>query len=352
MATDVLDREAYETGVDAHNIVSGATGMPSDEEYAFNLVRASLTTPMDKAFLEKYDATQMKKDITQICQDAIDYYRQMLKEEDWLSDKTKKMAIKKLDNMTINAVYPEKWEDYSKLSIDGLSYFDAMKEIYDYKFALNAEKTGKKVDNEIWDIDILETNAYYDSSNNSINIIRGILGDPFYREDMSKEELLGGVGAAIGHEISHAFDTSGAQYDEKGNFNNWWTDEDYEAFLERADKLVKYYNGMTAFGGEKVRGENIQTEAIADLAGDKCMLGIASKEKNFDYDKFFRANADVWKRVNTVEYEYLCLTQDVHPLVYLRVNAEFPQFDEFIETYDIKEGDNMYIAPEDRVLVW
>lgn len=160
---------------------------------------------MDRAFLAKYDAVKIKEDVTRICEESIEYYRGMLDTEDWLSDETRAKAIEKLDAITINAVYPEKWHDYSGLSLDGLGYFD-----------------------------ILETNAYYNPQDNSINIIRGILGGAFYQEDMNTEELYAGIGFVIGHEISHAFDTNGAQFDASGALNNWWTEKDYSAFLERA----------------------------------------------------------------------------------------------------------------------
>ena len=169
---------------------------------------------------------------------------------------------------------------------------------------------------------------------------------------MSKEELYAGIGTVIGHEISHAFDTSGAQFDANGQLNNWWSEEDYAAFQARAQKLIDYYNTMTAFGEYKVQGDNIQKEAIADMAGIKCMLGILSKEENIDYRIFFEKYANLWVRMNTREFEYTCLMQDSHPLHYLRTNATVQQFDEFINTYGIKEGDGMYLDPEKRVLVW
>ncbi|MBR1875567.1 MAG: M13 family metallopeptidase, partial [Lachnospiraceae bacterium] len=351
-AAGLLDEEAYNIVNDAGNTIRGSKGKVDDKEYAFELVSDDLTTPMDKTFIEKYDSSKMKKDITDLCKREIAYYRGMLEEEDWLSDEVKKKAIKKLDNITINAVYPDKWKNYSALKLDGLSFFECKKAIADFDIALDASRTNKKVDPAIWEVNILDANAYYNPANNSINIIRGLLDGAFYREDMSEEELFAGIGSAIGHEISHAFDTKGAQYDENGNLINWWTDEDLKTFHERADKLAKYYSGITAFNGEKVRGDNIKTEAIADMAGMKCVLGLASENKDFDYKAFFEANAAVWRGLYTKELEYMLLTQDVHPLRYLRVNATVQQFDEFYETYGIKEGDNMYLAPENRVLVW
>lgn len=160
------------------------------------------------------------------------------------------------------------------------------------------------------------------------------------------------MGAVISHEISHAFDTLGAQYDKSGKYSDWWTEDDYNAFKDRADKLIKFYDKIMAWEDTKVQGNNIQKEAIADMAGIKAMLKIAEGHEDFDYDAFFTACATVYRRLNTYELEYYRLMQDVHPLNYLRTNVTLQQFDEFLDTYDIREGDNMYLAPEDRITVW
>ena len=348
----LLDRECYEDAIAFENAVNGSTGAQPDEEVAYDLVRGALTTPMDRAFLSRYDASKIKEEITRICEESIAYYREMLDTEDWLSAETRARAIEKLDAITINAVYPEKWRDYSNLSLDGLGYYDSMKAIARFERAYNVSLLNTRVDHELWEFDILETNAYYNPQENSINIIRGILGGAFYSEDMSTEELYAGIGTVIGHEISHAFDTNGAQFDAAGALNNWWTEEDYSAFLDRAQKMIDYYNSMTAFDGYSVQGENIQTEAIADMAGVKCMLGILEEKGEVDYRAFFEAYAKVWARLNTREMEYYCLMQDPHPLHYLRANVTAQQFDQFLEAFGIAEGDGMYLDPADRILVW
>ena len=349
---NILDRDCYELSVDFRNAVNGSTGVKPDEEVAHDVVRSMLRTPMDRAFLEKYDATQMKADITRICQECVDYYRGMLEEEDWLSAETREKAIEKLDALKIHAVYPDKWRDYSGLSLDGLGYYDCMDAISRFETDYNISLLNTKVDHDLWNFDILETNAYYEPQENSINIIRGILGGAFYREDMSAEELYAGIGSVIGHEISHAFDTSGAQFDATGALNNWWTEEDYGAFVARAQKLIDYYDAMTAFGGYSVQGKNIQTEAIADMAGVKCMLALLERKGDADYRAFFEAYAKMWACLNTREREYYCLMQDPHPLHHLRVNATAQQFDQFLEAFGITEGDGMYLDPANRVLVW
>jgi len=349
---DSLDSRAYDVAVKAGNIEQGSEGRQSDEKTAFNIVRGALYTPMDRAYLERYDATKQKEQITSICRQVVASYRTMLEGEDWLSEETRARAIEKLDTLRINAVYPDKWLDYSRLNLKGLSYIDCRKEISRFNREENCSHTNGTVDRDIWKFDILETNAYYNPTENSINIILGILGDPIYYEGITDSALLGGIGAVIGHEISHAFDSSGARYDKDGNYNNWWTDEDYKAFQARTDRLIAYYDSMNAWEGQQIYGSRIQTEAIADLAGLKVMLEIAKTKENFDYKDFFTSFAKVWRRLNTREFEYYCLTQDTHPLHYIRTNAAVRQFDEFNEAFGVKEGDPMYLAPEDRILVW
>ena len=347
-----LDSEAYDAYVESGNIMNGSSGREDDKKVAFNRVRRSLTTPMDRLYLEKYDASTMKKQITGICEDVIEIYREMLAEEDWLSKETGEKAIEKLDAITINAVYPDKWLDYSGMDLKDKPLFEALRIITEFNRKEDCSHTNGRVDRDIWTFDILEANAYYNPQDNSINIILGVLDEPVYYDGISKEALLGGIGAAIGHEISHAFDTKGAQYDKDGNYVNWWREEDYKAFKERADKLIKYYDGITVWTGQKAIGRNIQTEAIADMAGIKALLKIAGKTDDFDYDEFFRSYATLWRRLNTREAENTLLTQDPHPLAYLRTNVTLQQFDEFYKTYDIGEDDNMYLAPEDRISVW
>ncbi|MCR5022712.1 MAG: M13 family metallopeptidase [Lachnospiraceae bacterium] len=349
-----LDREAYDVTNEALNIENGTTGSRDDERQTLDIIKEHLRVPINKLYLEKYDATEKKKRVTKICEEVLHEYRKMLSEEDWLTYQTKEKAIEKLDAMTIHAVFPEKWTDYSSLDLSGLSLYDCITEITRYEKELDRMRINGTVDHEIRDlyIDYLEANAYYDLSDNSINILLGHVEEPFYYDGISDEALLGGLGRVISHEISHAFDTNGAQFDKDGSLVDWWTEEDYKAFKDRADKLIKYFDSITVWEGQKVIGNNVQTEAIADLAGMKAVLKIAEGKEDFDYDAFFKAYAATRRVMITPEEEEYFLAQDPHPLDYLRTNVTVQQFDEFYETYDVKEGDNMYLAPEDRVSVW
>ena len=351
--SSLLDKEAYDIFLTAENMINGSSGKISDQKMAVESVQNMLNTPLNRAYLARYDLSKLKENITAICKNLISIYRNMLEEEDWLSEATRAKAIEKLDNIRINAIYPEKWIDYSGLKLKGLSFIDCLKTIDAYNRKLTASYTNEKVDKELWASDVLLiANAFYNPSENSINIIPGLLDKPFYYEGMSQEALLGGIGCVIGHEISHAFDTQGAQFDKDGNMCNWWTKADYAAFQKRAAKLIAYYDNITIWEGLQAQGQLVQTEAIADMAGVKAILKYAETIPDFNYREFFEAFATIWRRIMTPEADYWYTFNDVHPKACLRTNVTVQQFDEFYKTYDVKPGDNMYLAPEDRILVW
>ncbi len=351
--SSLLDKEAYDIFLTAENMINGSSGKISDQKMAVESVQNMLNTPLNRAYLARYDLSKLKENITAICKNLISIYRNMLEEEDWLSETTRAKAIEKLDNIRINAIYPEKWVDYSGLKLKELSFIDCLKTIDAYNRKLTASHTNEKVDKELWASDVLLiANAFYNPSENSINIIPGLLDKPFYYEGMSQEALLGGIGTVIGHEISHAFDTQGAQFDKDGNMCNWWTKADYAAFQKRAAKLIAYYDNITIWEGLQAQGQLVQTEAIADMAGVKAILKYAETIPDFNYREFFEAFATIWRRIMTPEADYWYTFNDVHPKACLRTNVTVQQFDEFYKTYDVKPGDNMYLAPEDRILVW
>lgn len=352
-----LDREAYDKAVEISNAVNGITGTEDDGTAAYNVVAALLAGPMNNLYIEKFCSEKTREDITEIINEIIDHYRVMLSEEDWLSDEMRAGSVEKLDSMTVRAAYPDKLDDYSALEIagaaDGGTYLDAILAINRFSRTDSLRYVNAKVDPEEWGMPVNQVNAAYNPQDNSINILNGILGGVFYNENASREENLGGIGVVIGHEISHAFDTSGSQFDKDGVLKNWWTDADRAAFNDRAAKLIAYYDGIVPYeGADNYNGTQVQTEAIADMGGLKCMLAIAADDPDFDYDLFFRSFAAIWREQCTAENELQLAQLDTHPLAFLRVNVTVQQFDEFYETYDIQPGDGMYLAPEERIAVW
>lgn len=352
----LLDRECYDIYYEVINGISGAVGTKSDEKSASDAVDVFLPMQMARLYADRYVTDETKEEVTGIVREILAEYRIMLREETFLSEDTRKAAVKKLDNLILRIAKPDHWEDDSGLdfkgSEEGGNLFTAQDEVGAFWVERMKNKVNRKVDRSVWTSKVQQVNAFYDPSQNSITICGGILGGALYNAEMSREELFANVGDTLAHEISHAFDTTGCQFDEKGNFRNWWTKEDQKAFAERADKLVAYYDKIEPFQDVNCVGSQIEGEAIADLVAMKILLRIAAKEKSFDYDRFFRSFAQTWRTITTIQSEYYTLSQDTHPLPYLRVNAVVQQFQEFYDTYSVKKGDGMYLAPEKRLEVW
>ena len=357
--TSLLDHETYQQTVAISNAIMGVTGESSEDDNALSTVLGFLPVPMDNLYVQAYCTEQQRQDMLDIIKDAVAYYRVMLESVDWLGDETRAKAVEKLDNLRINAVYPDELGDWSALDFAGVesdgSLLAANAAVQEFVLDLQSKKIDTAVDKDKWDQLTMRTaqvNAFYNPQNNSINIMAGILSGEIYNEDMNYEQKLGGIGTVIGHEISHAFDTNGSQFDKDGAISNWWTAEDYAAFQARAAKLAAWYDGFIPWEGASYSGQQVQTEAIADMGGMKCLLAVAAQQENFDYDAFFRQFATVWRMQGLPAFLVTQVAQDTHPMRYLRINATLAQFDEFIEFYGIQPGDGMYIATEDRVCVW
>ena len=352
----LLDRECYDKYYEVINGISGATGTRSDEKGAADAVNQFFPSQLGRLYADKYVTDETKNEVTGITREIMAEYRVMLAEEVFLSEATRAEAIRKLDNMQLQIAKPEKWEDDSQLNIrggdEGGNLISAQDEAGAFWVEVMNSKINQKVDRSYWTTKIQQVNAFYDPSQNRITLCGGILGGDLYNVNMSKEELYANVGDTIAHEISHAFDTTGSQFDEKGNIRNWWTQEDKAAFSARADKLSAYYDGIEPFEDTYCVGSQIEGEAIADLVAVKILLRLAQKDADFDYDKFFKSFSESWRTITTMRSEYYTLLQDTHPLAYLRVNAVVQQFQEFYDTYGIKKGDGMYLAPEKRLEVW
>ena len=356
--SDILDRETYETTEKIKNDAFGVSGMKSDDQYYLDTAKNNLMTVIDNVYINNFTSDKMKKDIEGVIKDSIAYYRKMLMNEAWLSQQTKDAATHKLDSMVIHAVKPDKLQDHSGLVLipksEGGNLVVASLIAMKYWAQDNYKKYKTTKDRDAWDYNSMyEVNSYYNFTDNSINIIPGICGGLFYNENMAKEEIYGGIGAVIGHEISHAFDSRGGQFDTSGALADWWTPEDKAAFDDRVSKLTTYFDNLKVSDTMgNCNGVMLSGEAIADMAGIKCMLNLAAKEPDFDYNKFFTHYAVMWRRLLTSENELYRMSQDPHPLSYLRTNLVLAQYDEFLNTYGITATDGMYIAPTDRISVW
>ena len=347
---------------------------PSEEMYdAYNTqyqqdvlsARGLLSVAEENAYMTYYVDPEAKEDITKMAVEIKDAYREMLEESEWLSDEGKKAALEKLDSMTFSVMSPDTLIDSSYLKVDPeMSYVDAYAKLLVSTRMHNGEFIGQARIPGDWRYDLrqhiatTESNAYYFGSFNQFFILAGFIDDVTYSKDMSREEKLGRIGETVGHELTHAFDPNGIAYDKDGNQvitdenpYGWLPKADYDAFMEKAGKVSEYFNNIYPFPYEHSDGNLQWGEAVADMGGLAIGLKIAEKEENFDYDAFFRSHSDLWKRQSSLIYDRSDI-HDAHPLCHLRINSVYQQFEEFYETYDIKEGDMMYIAPEDRIVIW
>ena len=195
-------------------------------------------------------------------------------------------------------------------------------------------------------------NAFYSPTTNSMNILAGILNKPVYDKDASRAANLGAIGAVIGHEIGHAFDKNGSQFDEIGRIRNWWTDEDAATFKELQQKFVEYYSKFEVIDSVVQDSELTIGENMADFAGMQCVMDIIGDDKEAQKEAL-ESYARVWARLGTEKYvtdsQFM---NDVHSSANVRVDAVVASLDQFYELYDVKEGDAMYVAPEDRLKLW
>ncbi len=359
---EALDWESYSLVTDCQEMISSGTHyVPEKEEYLASLacddVNSVIAWPVSKLYVERHADPADKARISALVEEIVDAYYGILADADFITDETRAGAIAKLDSMTRNVMYPDNWEPYSFEDVnfaskeEGGNLWEAWCAIRKHNHDKTVAEATKPFDRTIWDSLPFVGNCTYTPSVNGIYINAAFVQAPNYRPDMSDEELYAYIGTAIAHEISHAFDAFGAMYDKDGNYMNWWTEDDYAAFREKNEKLAAYYNAMHPWEGQDFHGEAMIGEACADMAGLKCILRIAAEKPDFDYDRFFCAYADRCAVKETLMMA-MARIEDEHPMNYLRINANLQQYDEFLDFYGITEGDNMYLAPEDRVAIW
>ena len=252
---------------------------------------------------------------------------------------------------------PEKFDDFLKgitlkRKNEGGSYFENAFTIYKASRVFAEETAKKPVDKGAWITPSYEVNAFYSPINNSITFPAAILQAPVYDKDATREENLGAVGTIIAHEITHAFDDTGAKYDEFGNVNNWWTEEDYAHFEEKCKKTVSFFRGLEPAPGIQTNPELTLGENIADISALHCITAIGEKTEDFDFKTMYGSYAFLWLNVSTREYLTLQAMSDTHSANKLRVNRVLQCIDKFYEVYEIDETDGMFEPKEERVKIW
>ena len=348
-----LDDEMREINGRYGRALSGSKKPVSQRKFAFYLARDMFSQVAGDYYGKKYFGPQAKADVHHMVEQMIKVYRGRLTNNQWLSKDTRDKAILKLDKLGIQVGYPDKIPAlYDQFKVDEEESLIA--NLNQLTVTANKElfsRWNKPVDRMRWEMSAATVNAYYHPFKNIIVFPAAILQAPFYSLKQSSSQNYGGIGAVIAHEISHAFDNNGSLFDEFGNLNNWWTDEDSAHFKQLAQKMIEEFDGIP-FAGQKVNGKLTVSENIADAGGLSCALEAAKTEADFNAQEFFINWATIWRMKATEQYMQLLLSIDVHAPQKLRANIQAENLDDFYRAFDIKPGDEMYRAPEDRVHIW
>lgn len=358
-----LTEDLSNTSRDYTKYLTGENSTDSSlQDDAYELVNNKFVLKMGKLYVDKYFSEKDKEDVQDLTSEVISTYKKRISNSDWISDMAKKNAIDKLDKITVSIGYPDYYDSnfnaYSDAEVksyeDGGSLLSNVMNLTVLSRAREIQALNESVDKKMFSSKLSPQSltAEYHFNNNSLIITAGILQPDFYNRNKTKEQKLATVGFIIAHEVGHAFDNTGMLYDGDGNRNNWWTADDYKKFNERTDGIINFYNNIEGMPGKNVNGINTLGENIADLSSMRCLLDILQTMPNANYKQFFESYAEGYRCARTPEYEQYMLEYDTHSPYKVRVNDVLAQYDEFYKTYGIKEGDKMYIKPENRVGIW
>ncbi|CAD0001519.1 M13 family metallopeptidase [Flavobacterium chungangense] len=345
----------------------GALKQLPREEIALQIVNRSIGEALGKLYVEKVFPAEAKAKATDMIHNIILAYQNRINNLSWMSDATKVKAIEKLNKITIKVGYPDKWKDYSALEIksvaDGGSYFENSRNLAKWNFNKGLEKLKKPVDKSEWGMSPQTVNAYYNPSYNEIVFPAAILQPPFYNYQADEAVNYGGIGAVIGHEISHGFDDSGARYNADGNLVDWWTAEDLKQFTQLGTALADQYSALEPLPGIHVDGKFTLGENIGDLGGinaayDGLQLYLKANGNPGLIDgftpeqRFFISWATVWRTKSRDEAIKNQVKTDPHSPGMYRAYVPIQNVDAFYDAFEIKKGDKMYVDPEKRVKIW
>lgn len=342
--------------------LTGAKEMKPRWKRALRETDAAIGEALGQLYVAKHFSANAKKRINELVDNLMSAYKERLSQLEWMSPETRSKALEKLAAIDRKLSFPDTWRDYTKLEIKRESYVQNVMNAQAFLFERNINKLGKPVDRTEWLMSPQTVNAYYDPSKNEIVFPCGIMQFPFFDENADDAFNYGGIGAVIGHEITHGFDDEGSQYDAKGNLNNWFTVEDKAKFKERTSGIVKQFNNYVAIDTMHVNGALTQGENIADLGGVSISFAalqkaLAGKEKEkidgfTPEQRFFLNYAQVWRGLYRDEALKRQLQTNPHSPGKFRTLGPLSNFQPFYDAFGVKEGDKMYVADKDRVKIW
>ena len=363
-AASSLSDDFYAANFDFYSTqMSGVTEQKPRWKRAMSVPNSILGEAVGQMYVAKFFPESSKQKMLDLVKNLQISLGQHIDSLDWMSDATKAKAREKLEAFTVKIGYPDKWKDYSTLTVDPeLSYYENLRAASAWYVADNLSKLGKQTDPTEWHMTPQTVNAYYNPTTNEICFPAGILQPPFFNPDADDAVNYGAIGVVIGHEMTHGFDDQGSLFDKDGNMNNWWTAEDRAAFVEKTHVLVDQFNEVEILPGVKANGELTLGENIADHGGVSVAwtalhnaLGenVPAPIDGFTAEqRFFLGYARVWAQNITDEEKARLTKLDVHSLGNNRVNVTLRNFDQFFEAFGIQEGDAMWRPEAERVHIW
>lgn len=340
-------------------------GVPANRDRwkrGVSFVEGAMGEAVGKIYVERHFAPEAKAAMDDLIVNLTKAFEISIKDLEWMGDKTKEQALTKLSKFDPKVGYPSKWRDYGTLEVSEDDLVDNARRANSYEHWRNIKKLGGPIDRTEWGMTPQTVNAYYNSTKNEIVFPAAILQPPFFDLHADPAVNYGGIGAVIGHEIGHGFDDQGSKSDGDGVLRNWWTEDDLAGFKARTDALVAQYDAYEPLPGEFVNGRLTLGENIGDLGGltiayEAYKLSLGGKEApvidGFTGDqRFFMAWAQVWRRLYRNAALSNRLKTDPHSPSEHRTNGIVRNIDAWYAAFDVKEGDAMYLPPEERVSIW
>lgn len=323
----------------------------SDEKIMEHVVNV-MASEMSELYYNRYYTDEYKKTMSELESDIKKAYTDMINQAEWLSEEGRALFVKKFNNITFYFGGQEKYEHRaSDAELIGRNLFETNMNFEKRKYQKMLDKIGTVPDNSEWNMASQTVNAYYEPSANSIYITRAIMNPPFYNIDGDYYSNMGALGEVIAHELSHAFDSTGVKFNADGVYDPEWIDKsDREAYEEIQKKAVDFYNDQTLLDVYHVDGKQTLGENLADLGAIQCVLSLAETDE--DKKKIFESYANVWSSLYENTFVIEALASDSHSPDLVRANAVLMNMEDFYEVYDVKEGDGMYVAPENRLKRW
>ena len=344
-------------------VMSGKQEQQPRWKRSLNTVNGALGEAVGEMYVEKYFPASSKEKMLTLVGNLQTALSERINGLEWMSDTTKAKAQEKLAAFTVKIGYPDKWRDYSGLEIKDDSYWANVRRSNIFDMAYQLADVDKPVDKSRWHMNPQTVNANYNPTTNEICFPAAILQPPFFNPDADDAVNYGAIGVVIGHEMTHGFDDQGRNYDKDGNLIDWWTAEDAVRFKERADKLVDQYDQIIVIdtlhaNGRFTLGENIADHGGLLVAHQAYLNSLKGKETPAPIDgftneqRFFLGYATLWGQNIRPEEIRRRTKIDPHSLGKWRVNAALRNIAPFYAAFDIKEGDPMFMAPADRVVIW